>query len=354
MKTVDEIYASMAAEFQRRTGQEAGQTGELSARLYAVAAQVYALGAQNEWTARQCFPQTAAGEHLDMHAALRGVERRAAAKAEGVIRFSLERAAGANLTVPEGTVCMTAALTRFETVAAGTIPAGSTYVDVNARALESGAVGNVGADTVISMAVAPVGVSRCTNPAAFALGTDAEGDEELRERVLDTYRRLPNGANAAFYEQEVMSFPEVAAAVVLPRNRGVGTVDIMIATAAGMPDSALLSRVREHVKARREIAVDVGVLAPMAKSMNVAVGITPAGGYEFASVKTAVESAVRGWFNGRRLGKNVLRAELGELIFGVEGVANYKLTTPAADVVMTASQLPRLGTLTVALLEGTA
>ncbi len=352
MKTVDEVYGQLAEEFTRRTGTVVGQSGELAARFYAVAAQICALETQCDWTERQCFPQTAAGERLDMHAALRGVERREAAKAQGVIRFLADKAAATDLVIPEGTVCMTAGLERFETTQVKTLTAGSTQVDVPARAAVAGSRGNVGADTIFAMAVAPVGVNRCANPQAFIGGTDREGDEELRVRVMETFQRLPNGANSAFYEQGAMSFSEVAAAAVLPRNRGVGTVDVVIATAAGMPETALISRVKDYYRARREIAVDVGVLAPGAKSVSVTVSITPEAGREFAAVKAAVDTAVRGWFNGTRLGKNVLRAELGDLIFRVEGVANYKLTTPSEDVAVTASQLPQLGTLTIAQMEG--
>ena len=58
MKTVDEIYGELAAAFAGATGQTAGQDGDMAVRLYAVAAQVYALYVQADWTARQCFPQT--------------------------------------------------------------------------------------------------------------------------------------------------------------------------------------------------------------------------------------------------------------------------------------------------------
>ena len=102
---------------------------------------------------------------------------------------------------------MTAAQVRFETTEAGVLKAGQTSAQVRARAVEPGAAGNAAAGTVRAMAVAPVGVSRCTNPEAFSGGLDAEGDESLRERVLETFRRMPNGANAAFYQQEALSFP---------------------------------------------------------------------------------------------------------------------------------------------------
>ena len=76
MKTVDEIYRGMLACFSEKTGVQGTEGGDLTARLYAVAAQVYALQVQADWVRRQAFPQTAAGEYLELHAAMRGLERK--------------------------------------------------------------------------------------------------------------------------------------------------------------------------------------------------------------------------------------------------------------------------------------
>lgn len=347
MKTVDEIYGEMAAVFAQQTGLEAGTAGDLAVRLYAVAAQVYSLYLQAEWTKRQCFPQTAEGEYLDLHAALRGVERKSAAPAKGTIRFSVPAAAQSDRTIPVGTVCMTAGLVRFETTEEAVLEAGSLYADVPAQALEAGAAGNAAAGTILTMAVAPAGVAACTNPAAFAGGVDAEDDESLRIRVLDTFRRLANGANAAYYQQTAMAFEEVAAATVLPRKRGVGTVDVVIATAAGTPGEDLLEQVEEKLQKAREIAVDVAVSAPVTQTVNVSAQVKAAEGRDGAQVRNAVKQAVQGWFTGERLSRPVLLAELGSVIYAVEGVENYAITAPAADIAAVAGTLPVLGTLTV-------
>ena len=347
MKTMEEIYKEMLADFSNRTGVEPAADGDLAVRLYAVAAQIYSLYVQSDWVTRQCFPQTAVGEYLDRHAALRGLERRQAAKAEGVLRFSVDTANSTDLVIPTGTVCMTAGLIRFETVEEGVLPAGSTEVEVAARAAKAGTAGNVGADTVLSMAVAPVGVKRVTNPAAFSGGTEEEGDTALRERVLETFRRLPNGANAAFYEQGALSFEGVAAVSVLPRNRGIGTVDVVIAANTGLPDEVLIAEVQAYFEQRREIAVDVQVLAPEVQSVDVTVQVKAEEGKNAAEVRQAVERAVTGWFNGSRLGSDVLLAELGHLIYETEGVANYAIVHPTADVAVDVTRLPQLGALSV-------
>ena len=92
MKTVDEIYREMADRFAQETGMELAGTGEMAVRLYALAAQVYGLYQESAWTRKQCFPQTATGEELDKHGALRGITRNGASKAAGSLRFSIQAA----------------------------------------------------------------------------------------------------------------------------------------------------------------------------------------------------------------------------------------------------------------------
>lgn len=344
---MDEIYQEMLDCFARRTGMDTEGSCDLAARMYAVAAQVYGLYVQADWVKRQCFPQSAQGEYLDHHAQLRGLERKKAVKAHGILRFSISQPAQTQRVIPVGTVCMTAQLVRFETMEEGIISAGKLTCDVFARAVEAGAAGNVAAGSVVSLAVAPVGVAGCSNPQAFSGGADAEDDETLRERVLDTYRRLPNGANAAFYQQAALSFDQVAAAAVLPRARGRGTVDVVVASRAGAPEQALLQELTDYFQQRREIAVDVQVRRPESVPVQVAVQVTAQTGQDTQAVLERVKQALTGWFTGARLGEDVLLAGLGSVIYGCEGVKNYKITAPSADVTLDSDQLPTLQSLSV-------
>ena len=337
----------MLACFGEETGLEPREGTDLSARMYALAAQVYALYVQADWVTRQAFPQTAEGEYLDYHAQLRSLERKPALPAQGTVRFTAGEAAQSDRAIPEGTVCMTAGLVRFATTQAAVLPAGELTVDVPVQALEPGTAGNVSAQTVVSMAVAPMGIASCTNPQAFAGGADGEGDEELRARILDTFRRLPNGANAAFYEQGALSFDQVAAAAVIPKPRGLGSVDVIVSTLAGTPGEELLEQLQDYFEQRREIAVDVQVKAPTPVTVNVAVQVKAKGGWDKTQVLDQVEETLEGWFDGKLLGQDVLLARLGSLIYGCDGVENYAVSAPAADLAVDADELPVLGTLSV-------
>ena len=351
MKTTEEIYQSLLAAFAQRAGFTPEADCDLAVRLYAAAAELQALGIQGEWVLDQSFPQTAGGAYLDYHAQMRGITRTAATKAAGTLRFSVERAAAADLTIAAGTVCMTAEEVRFQTTEAVVLKAGELTADAPAEALEPGRSGNAAAGTIRILTACPVGITGCTNPAPFTGGSDQEDDESLRSRILESYQRLPNGANAAWYEQTAMSHDGVAAARAVGRARGIGTVDVYIATAAGLPGAELLQEVQADLQERREIAVDVQVKSPEAEAVAVTAELAVREGAAFSAVKAGAEQALANFFSGQRLGEPVLLAELGDLLYHVEDVENYRLLAPAADLAAEDGTLPMLGTVTITEME---
>lgn len=351
MRSIEEVYQALLASFAQRAGFAPEEGCDLAVRLWAAAAQIQALELQADWVLDQSFPQTAQGVYLDRHGAMRGVVRIPAAKAVGTLRFSVELPPVSDMTIPEGTVCMTAGEARFQTTEEVVLLAGQTAVEAPAEALEGGSAGNAAPGTVCILTACPVAVTACTNPKAFSGGADAETDESFRARILESYRRLPNGANAAWYEQTAMNYPGTAAARAVGRARGIGTVDVYVAAESGLPSAELLEGLREVLREKREIAVDVEVKAPTAKAVDVAMEIAAGSGAVYADVKSAVESCVSGFFSGRLLGKPVLLAELGSRIYDLEGVENYHILAPTADMAADDTVLPVLGTVTVTEME---
>lgn len=350
MKSVEEIYEVMRSVFQQRSGAEIGDSCDMAVRLYAAAAEVQALYIQADWVLKQCFPRTAQGQALDDHGRMRNLSRRGSAKAGGSITFSVSSAAVKELQVPKGTVCLTAGGVRFITLEDGAIRAGELSCTVAAEAMESGAAGNAAAGSINRMSVPPVGVEGCRNGIAFSGGADEETDEEFRGRVLESFARLPNGANAAYYELQAENHDGVRSAKAVGRARGIGTVDVYIAAESGIPSAELLQEVYEDLSAKREIAVDLQVLAPAAKKVDITAALTVAEGYEAEEVMTAAETALRSFFSADMLGRGVKRADICDLLYHVEGVENYALTAPAEDVAASPAALPVLGA--VSLTEG--
>jgi hypothetical protein len=87
-----------------------------------------------------------------------------------------------------------------------------------------------------------------------------------------------------------MAFDGVSAAAVLPRNRGAGTVDIVVTSHSGLPDDELLEKLQNYFTQVREIAVDVAVRPPEVINVNMNIGITPKPGYTFEQVAQNAEA----------------------------------------------------------------
>ena len=291
MEELNAIYERMRAIFAEEAGFVPNDGCDAMVRLYALASEVLSLLAQADWVLDQSFPQTAVGQYLDYHAETRALTRLPAAKAAGVLRFSAPSAAVTDYEIDAGSVAMTSGGVRFETTEKATLAKGETYVDVPASAVEAGVSGNAIAGAIHLMSVYPVGITQCTNPEAFSGGSDEESDEKLRERVLASYKRLPK---------------------------------------------------------KREIAVNVEVTAPTEKTVNVSAELTAEQGWTMQEITDAATAALQAYFTGERLGEAVYTAKLASILYGVEGVKNCHLLTPDEDVSVSATELPVLGTVTIA------
>ena len=342
MRELEEIYREMRGVYAERAGFVPNDNCDAAVRLYALAIEIQGLEAQADWVLAQSFPQTAEGEFLDHHAAMRALRRGQPACAEGTLRFAARGSAAADYAIPEGTVCLTAAGVRFETTADAVLAQGENYSDVPAKACEAGTSGNVIAGTVTLCAAFPAGIVSCTNPSAFAGGCDAESDDALRVRILKSYKTLPNGANAAFYEREARNVTGVAAAKAVGRARGIGTVDVYIASQAGLPSVEQLAGVLAALQSKREIAVDLRVLAPETDPIALQVEIETEGEEPFDAVRERVEETLNACFDGRLLGEGMTMARLTAAVFAVKGVRNCHLLAPAEDVPPDATHLPTM------------
>jgi uncharacterized phage protein gp47/JayE len=351
VRNIEEIYQDLLTAFAERAGFVPEEGCDLAVRLWAAAAQLQSLGVQADWVLEQSFPQTAQGQYLDYHGQMRGLTRMPALKAVGVLRFWVDTPPAADMTVPKGTVCMTEKGVRFQTTEEVVLKAGDLHADTPAEALEGGAQGNAAVGMVAILTALPVAVTGCTNPEPFSGGRDSEADESFRRRILDSYQRLPNGANAAWYEQTAVNYGGVAAAKAIGRARGIGTVDVYVATAQGVPGEDLLAGLQAELQEKREIAVDVAMKSPNVQTVDIAMEIAAGAGLPFAEVKAEAERVVTAYFGGELLGKAVCLAELGSRIYALPGVENYRFITPEADLAAGETVLPVLGTLSVTEME---
>lgn len=351
MRSVETIYSELLTDFAERAGFTPETGCDLAVRLWAAAAELQALEIQADWVLNQSFPQTAQGVYLDRHGSMRGLKRLGATRSGGVLRFSVEIAPTMDITIQAGTVCMTAEEVRVQTTEDVVLKEGTLSVDARAEAVEPGAGGNVVPGAVRFLTACPLAVTSVTNPNAFTGGADEESDESFRSRILESYQRLPNGANTAWYETTAMNYPGVTAAKAIGREDGPGTVNVYVTGENGLPDEDLLAGLQAELQEKREIAVTVKVLSPTTETVNVDVAVAPKEGADKNAVLESARQAITDFFSGRLLGRAVLLAELGNKLYDLEGVENYRFTAPEADIPANSKVLPELGNLRVTALE---
>ena len=344
MKTTQEIYEQMREQMASRSGCAPDDGSELAVRLYAAAAQIESLYAYADWSRRQCFPQSAAGEYLDMHAQLHGLSRDPAKCARGTLIIDIDRALDFALTIPEGTRFCVPDGPRYRLIEACRIPAGATGNEAAAACEEAGLVGNVPAGAVCGLTEAPNYVNSVYNPGPFTGGLEAESDAHLRQRILDAGRRCPNGANADYYEAVALAQAGITSAAA---SAASGGITLYVSGDYGAPGDGQLMAVREALADRTELGITLTVAAPTVQTVNMNVTVWPVDGVRGDDAVAAARAALEAHFAKPMLRHGFFRSEAGSAIYNTGLVKNYAFTAPAADLPASAGALYTLGTLTV-------
>lgn len=347
MKSTQEIYEAMLETVAERAGFDMDDSCDLAVRLYAAAAQLESLYAYADWSRKQCFPDTASGEYLDMHAEMHGLTREPAEYAAGVLSLSLGQALGFDLTIPAGTCfCVPGGLSYCLTQDC-TIPAGVRLAGMDAQCTEPGVEGNCAAGEICGMVDAPPYIVSVTNEAAFTGGRAAESDEHLRLRVLRALRRRPNGANAAYYEALALSVPGITSAVAVANYPSEGGVGLCVSGNYGSPTDAQLSAVRAALADRTELGVSLSVVRPTVLELDIELTVWPVDGATGEEAVAAAQAAVEEYFAKPMLREGFYRSALGSRIYQTGLVKNYAFTSPTQDSVGSLMRLITLGDLTV-------
>lgn len=331
----ERILGAMQEKYRALTGFDSDGATDIGIRLRVLAGELAALYDRMDDLQAQVFPGTSTGEYLERHAQQRGLRRKAAGEAQGVLRFSREVAPAQDIPIKAGVVCATRPepQVQFVTTGSGVLRAGELFADVPARAVEAGAVGNVASGAVCLMVSAASGITAVSNPEPFSGGADGESDEALRERILSGYRDISNGTNRTFYYEAAMGCEGVESVNVVPRARGRGTVDVLIACASAPAQEAAAQRLQQELDQQKEINVDIRVRGARRRYVDLEVHIATGEYAEYDDVATRCNETVRAYMQGLGVGDTLLRARLGARLLAVEGVYNCRVFSPTADVV---------------------
>ena len=306
-----------------------------------------------QWIKRQVFPTSETSTlHLERHASLKGLTRRAAAFGVGSIRVTGTDGsivdAGAALGSADGV--------EIATMATAIIAGGIAIIPV--QAVATGLSGNLGDGARVAFLSPVAGVSSeafITAPGMSA-GADAEIDGQLLDRLLFRYRRPAHGGAENDYIRWATEVPGVTQAWVAHREMGLGTVTVRIAVDDAphgpIPTAEEVQAVETHIQTRasvnelregRPVTAELYVAAPVAAPVDVTLTITP----DTAAIRTQIIDELKQLFRRiARPGGVVSRDTISQAISLAPELTERRLTVPATDAVRRRGHLPTLGEVT--------
>ncbi|MCH5352371.1 MAG: baseplate J/gp47 family protein [Acutalibacter sp.] len=349
MDTYEQILSHMKEVYEQESGHSAEDVSDTGLRLKVMAGELYRLQTELSWLRRQAFPQTATGEYLDRHGAMRGVIRKEAAHAKGEITFSRYLPLSFDLVLPKGTLCASTGSDpiEYETTEEAVLAAGELSITVPAQAVLGGTGGNIAAGYVNTLLSNLTGFNYLSNRKPFTGGREQEPDEEYRSRILSAYANLPNAANAAYYRDVALSFDGVGSVGVIPRQNGDGTVGVYVWGEGEAPAQSVLDALKKEYEKRREMGVTVSVQAAVEKSVNVGARIKlPATG-DMARAQEDIQKAMQAFFAGLSVGSPVYLASLERVILNACPAVKISFFMTMRDYVGAENTVPVLGTVTM-------
>lgn len=177
-------------------------------------------------------------------------------------------------------------------------------------------------------------------------GTDQETTEALRVRLLERMRDPPHGGTASDYIAWAKEVSGVTRAWCYPMESGPGTVTVRFVRdndASIFPDAGEVTDVQDYIDEVRPVTADVTVEAPVDDPIAMTIEIYP----DTAETRAAVEAELEDYlFRTASPGVTTLLSQLELAVGTAEGVTDFDITVPAADVVHATGYLATLGTIT--------
>lgn len=327
-----------------------GKDSDNYARSAAFSAAIEGVYQKLAWIYRQIFADTSDEDELLHHAAIRGLFQKAAVTATG--RVLLTGTPGATL-LQGATFKHVSTGETFSAISSAEIDSDrSASVDVRANAVGVSLNGLSGELVVTSP---PLGMS----PSASFVGEttggeDAETMESLLSRYLDVVKSPPAGGAVYDYRRWAREVDGVVDALILPRRRGGGTVDVVITASNGAPSAEVIANCLAHIESQCSVIADIRVYAPIIREVDSAALVELAAGYALADVQREAQKSYESLLGGLRPKEALKRSQIEAMINNLAGVLDRSVQAPLSNVKASDDESKigwiRPGTITLGLL----
>lgn len=213
----------------------------------------------------------------------------------------------------------------------------------------AGTSGNVAAGTITRVTGSPLFDSTitCTNAAAAGGGNDAESDPDLRVRARNFWQTLRRGTLGAL-EQGALNVASVRVARA-NEDPDTGIVTVVVSDSSGNSTAQMVADVTaelENWRAGGSVVVVLGATVLLVNVTGQLVGVT---GVDTSVLGAVSADAVIGMMGKQRQGETLFLDSIKAAAIGVDpdSLKALVLSTPLVDVVPSANQVVRAGTVTI-------
>lgn len=288
----------MKTAYFEKCGENVAPFSDTSARLEAAASELFSLACRGEYILKQAFPQSASGEYLDFHGALRDITRKENSRSEGELTFYVNEAAQSDISIPSGTLCSkeNEPFIQFETTENAVLLAGETSVTVGARATDGGREYNAPSGTVVTMVNAPAGLDGVTNSEDFSGGYDAESDSALRARILSSYSIPQTAFSLESIREALLKKDGITDCKVYYDS---GEINIPVRIKSGAVFSEIAEEIAEDLALAAVISASINVTESQPETFSLSVEVKTDGSEETEErvIKAAAEFAASSGIN---------------------------------------------------------
>lgn len=330
----------MKAKYTEESGAEFDDASDIAIRMRVLAGEIYNMQTSAEFLKRQLFASTASGEFLDKLAEQRGLSRRAAEKARGVLTFRVNEVRTMAVPIPRGTVVSTDTErpVRVCTSVDSELPAMTYSVQVPAEAETAGYRGNIASGCAQIPVSVPAEIDSVRNVNSFTGGKNIESDDDLRLRIQNSYFNQPNGMNAAYYISLATSIEGVAKAGVQSQSHGTGSLSVFVRGTDGAVSAEKLAEVQSALDAGRGVNTRVYAEHATAQMYDMDVTVVARPGYSTQEVEELCTEAFEAYIESLPIGGKLYVSALGKRLFDTGCIENCSFDSSMTDVTLTASK----------------
>jgi len=277
--------------------------------------------------------------------------------ASGLVRVTLTPSATATLISAGTTFAADGLSTTYTSLNDKTAAIGASFIDVTVRADISGSIGNIAALQSFALSPAPSNIVSATNLNGFSSGVDAETDDERKIRFTAYISSISRSTNAALqYGMSTATILDangniierVSTAITVEAyledpNAPIAKVDCYIHNGVGGTSAALVALATKiidgyydsngvAVPGYKASGVKTTVFAAVEQLVNITGTLDVEAGFDEPELIISAQSTIFAYLQGLPIGQPAVLSEIVYLVKDLDGVYDFKMTVPAANV----------------------